>query len=474
MGLNSWLTKRRVAKAVKTLKAYAGKDQAELAREGGWDLVAGNDWSWMKANWQGSDQIWKNYSTSDLEITYAIASTIHACVKLKATTANQVWYEVGRYTERGWKEVPGHPFHQLMRRPNGGQDTAGFIWEFVAHAETTGLSYVWKLRNRGGGVIAMQPLPTSWVRKVYDDRTGQLLKYVMRGSVGHAEREIALEDMFVMRYPSANDPTGCAGPLQAALHDLQVDEARADLLVEMLTNLHFPGAIFKQELGWTPDDKNEARKVLRDLIGPGKRGSPLFVSGPNSSVEMPQPPKEMDWAGTAMQAETRICATYGIPPILVHFRAGIENGTYSNYDNARKSFYVDTMRSLWEMMASAFERGLLIDEGEEELELKPNFDDIAEMQEDATARHARIRDDFHAGLLMWDEAIEAVDGKPLPGNMGKVYLVPMNLTPVTLTNEAGGSLTTLPEPPPEEEHLEDADVKEDEDEPKPVIVVAER
>jgi HK97 family phage portal protein len=490
MGILSWwedrkakklATKKRaeVQNAIQLIKSWAGKDMAELQREGGWEVVAGNDWSWLSSVWKDANDIWRSYTTRDLEITYAIASAIHACVRIKATTANQIFMEVGVETKKGWKPVEDHELYDLMRRPNGGQDKSAFIWDVVSHAELTGWSYIWKLRNVGGQIIALQPLPTSWVSRDYDEKTGQLRSYRVRRTGTDTELIIAPEDMFYMQYPNPADPTQAAGPLQAALKDLQIDEARNDLLIEMLVNIHFPGAIFKSENNWTPDDKEEARQVLRDLIGPGRRANPLFVNGKNTEVELPKPPSDMDWPGTAAQAESRICAAFGVPPIMVHFRVGLDRSTYSNYGQARKAFYNDTMKSLWELMASAFERGVLIDEGETDLEVKPDFERIPEMQEDETERHQRIRDDLAGGLLMWDEAIELVGGKPLPGNMGKVYYLPMGLQPVAISPEAGGifqlpSGTEVDEDAEEDdEHLADADVEETEEEEEDAVEDAE-
>ena len=68
--------------------AYLGKDAAELAREGGWDVVAGTDWSWLNKQWQSAGSIWQNYTVRDMEIAYTIASTIHAVAAAKPTLHN--------------------------------------------------------------------------------------------------------------------------------------------------------------------------------------------------------------------------------------------------------------------------------------------------------------------------------------------------------------------------------------------------
>jgi len=220
MGIRSWWKARgeqkrqakqrtEVQHAVKLLQRFAGKDRAELSREGGWDIVAGNDWSWLNQNWKDANAIWKSYSDRDLEITYSIASAIYACVRLKATTANQIFMEVGTWTKKGWKPLEDHPLYDLIKRPNGGQDTSAFVWDIVSHAEITGWSYVWKLRNKGGQVIALQPLPTSWIERVHDDNTGQLVAYAVQriGATNDQKLVIAPEDMFFMQYPNPADPT---------------------------------------------------------------------------------------------------------------------------------------------------------------------------------------------------------------------------------------------------------------------------
>lgn len=434
----------------------------DLRTEGGWTTLAGMDVSGGRSAWQNANSIWKRWSTTDLEKAYAVASMIYACVRAKCVHAGEAWMEVGEWTKKGWKSLDDHILYDLMRRPNGGQDRMAFLWEIVAHAELTGFSYVWKLRNRGGGIIALQPVPTSWVTPQYD-RSGMLIYYSLRKSLRDQETRIIPQDMMVMKYPSASDPASADGPLGACIRDLQIDNARADLLIEMLDNIHFPGAIIKTASPMLPQDKEEARSELKDVIGSGKRMSPLFLSGENADITLPSPPSDMDWGGTAAQAETRVCAAFGVPPIMLHFRSGLDRGTYSNYETARKSFYVDTMKSLWMMLASMFERGVIIDEGEEKLEVEPNYENISEMQEDEDARHARIRDDFHGGLMLWDEAIEAVGGTPLPGGTGRVYMLPMNLQMVSPTGEVGGSLIEE-EGNDEDEHLEDADVVVEEEE----------
>jgi HK97 family phage portal protein len=457
-----WLAKRRLRKAITALQGARGsKDMAELVREGGWDILAGATTGPVSSGtkWQRANAIWETYSARDLEQTYQLASIVYACVKLKCITASQAFMEVGWWSKKGWNAVEDHELYQLFRRPNGGQDYVSFTWTVVASLELTGRAYVLKLRNRGGQIIAIQPLPKSWVTPKREEGSGRLLGYVVQRSARDTEVHVPPEDMFSICYPNPADPTGEAGPLQAAIRDLQIDDRRADLLIEMLTNIHFPGIIMKSDVNWTEESRHEARDMINELVGPGKRGNPLFVNGAKSDVQLPQPPSDLDWPGTAAICETRICAAHGVPPILIHLRSGLEHATYSNYGEARRSLYNDGMRPLWLLLGSGYERGLLIDEGEEKLEIEPDFSTIPEMQEDLDKLHTRTREDLMGSLIDWDEAREKVGEKPLPGGAGRVFFRAFNVQEVRVT--AAGTTVTGANPAeeatPEEEHEEDWD-----------------
>jgi phage portal protein BeeE len=57
--------------------------------------------------------------------------------------------------------------------------------------------------------------------------------------------------------------------------------------------------------------------------------------------------------------ETHICSVFGVPPIVAGIQAGIDASTYSNYEQARKAFFEDTVQALWSRLDGALTRGLL-------------------------------------------------------------------------------------------------------------------
>ena len=74
-----------------------------------------------------------------------------------------------------------------------------------------------------------------------------------------------------------------------------------------------------------------------------------------------------------------------------------------------------------------------------------------------------------------------IGAKPLPGNMGKVYVLPMGLQIIEATNEPGGAARPIPGTEVEDEdlideddeHLSDADVETADEDDEEVVDDAE-
>lgn len=434
--LASWRERRRrrtaLREATKVLERHLlGKDLAELEREGGWDVLT------TLHGWKAIDDVWDSFTNAQLEKIMHTSSIVYACVRKICLVAPDAFMEIGRWDGESWEPDEDHPTLELLRQPNPNSDWRTFLWSFLSHWLLTGESYVHKRRNGAGEIIELHAVPTSWISpQSYQGR------HWYEVSSGYGEREIVLpEDMFAAFYPDPNCPTRGVGPMQAALKDLQIDDARAAMMIEILSNTHFAGTVLHQSEMWTEDQKAEMRRVLKDVIGPGKRASPLFTWGDGAKVDFPQPPADIDWPGTAGLSESRICACYGIPPMLLGLRVGLEASTYSNYDAARRIFYQDTMRPTWDWTASTLERGLFRDEDLED-EVEAEYDHIPELQEDLDTMHERVRKDFHAGLLTLNEALVATGQDEVPH--GDVRVLPMALVPF----ELGSAGETPPERPP--------------------------
>lgn len=439
---------------------FRGKDISGLQREGGWDVLDGIS----TKPWTRADGIWSQYSQTDLEGAYNTAAIIQACVKMKATVASEVWMQVGVWDDNSWEpstDAEADAFYDLMRRPNGQMDYREFVWNVITHLELTGVSYIAKFRDQGKQIVGVWPFPSSSVSEMKDQQ-GNLSHYRVSQGGGNALL-VAPDDMFVVRYPDPTDPTSGSSPLSSAIRDLQIDDARTNLLIEILTNTHFASTVFQRPNMWSEPEKDAIRAAFKDKIGPGRRGDALFLAGKDANVKFPTAPTDIDWPGTSSLAETRICAAFGVPPIIVSLRAGLERSTYSNFEQALRAFYRLTMKPLWNLLASALERGLFVDEDDTETEVEPNLEDVAELQEDLDAQHTRARADFHGGAISLDRYRELIGEDALPKKQGDLYVMPMNLVPFIVDGESMGALETPVETPAEPAEEEPGNSGDDND-----------
>ncbi len=91
------------------------------------------------------------------------------------------------------------------------------------------------------------------------------------------------------------------------------------------------------------------------------------------------------------------------------------------------------MLPLWTMVADAFTRGLLVDEGDPDNRFHFDFSNIPQLQEDAAQRSDRATKLLQGSVITRNEARGMVGFEELKTEVGDVLLVPVNVieTPIT-------------------------------------------
>src|SRR5690606_678956 len=98
--------------------------------------------------------------------------------------------------------------------------------------------------------------------------------------------------------------------------------------------------------------------------------------------------------------DAHIATAFGIPPILLGAQVGLDKATYSNYEQARRSFYEDTMTPLWARLDDAFSRHLLNDRDfVSDIELRFDTSSVPALRDDEVAATDRAVKLFTAGII---------------------------------------------------------------------------
>jgi HK97 family phage portal protein len=379
-----------------------------------WDTLVGNP------HWTEAGALWRAWQDGDLERLYRRHSVIYACVRRVAQALTEASAQIVAHDGRGREPLPDHPLQRLIDAPNPNMSWSDLLSLIVSHLLLSGESYVLKERAPDSQQVRhLLSVPPSWVHpQVIDSRRG----WEVRLPDGRKMPVLASEVIVLRLHDPASPGRACA-PLQAALRGVQLDEHREDYMLEMLSNLQSPGVVLYQNQEWTDDQRLAARAALEDQIGPGQRGAPLFLSGDQAKVEAFAPLRDLDWPGLTGLTETRICAAFGVPPIVLGLRTGLENATYSNYQQAERSFYRGTLPPLWRLVAESFTRELVQAEADDP-HLAFHFDtgEIAQLQEDATQRADRAARLFAEGIINRNEARRLSGLPPLEDALGEAFM----------------------------------------------------
>lgn len=371
----------------------------------GWNQLLGGP----VAKWQTSDSLFQDLSPAQMEDAYRRHPVIRACVREIQTSAAEPRLEVGMDVNGEWEPLKNHAALDLLNEPNEHYTRNDVIQYLTNRLTLTGRSYAWKLRNKSGSRITeLWPLPTSWVNPVAD-RNGTAL---YRGYKVHGQRELVpVTDIFAAREIDPASTVGAVGGMHAAQRDYLLDNERMNYLAEMLVNLKVPGLAIQTEGPLSPSQRKELRDDINSRIGRGSRGEVLLLQGKGKIIET-NPLMDLDWPGLTGLLESRICMAFGVPPIVIGARIGLDRSTYSNYEEARRSFYIETMAPLWATLADAMTLGLLRQEGESRLRFRFRFDELSEFQEDADKRAMRAVRLYRGGLAGREEgrAMADLDG----------------------------------------------------------------
>jgi len=144
-------------------------------------------------------------------------------------------------------------------------------------------------------------------------------------------------------------------------------------------------------------------------------------------------PKDMDWLEGMKLSAREIAIGFGVPPELIGDTA---NKTYSNYREARKAFYTETVLPLMDWFRDHLNAWLVRKFGDD-LWLDYDRDEIEALQEDRQAVWERL---IRADWLTINEKRRAVGYEEIPG--GDVILAPISVVPL-LSMATGKGLKAL-------------------------------
>jgi len=139
-------------------------------------------------------------------------------------------------------------------------------------------------------------------------------------------------------------------------------------------------------------------------------------------------PAEMEYQDNLRLSTLDICRVYNVPPEMI---GDSQNKTYSNYQEARKAFYHETVLPLLDWICDSMTHWLAgLYEGVSSISYDHN--DIEALQEDRNSVYDRVLRAVAQGVLTINEARGELGLPPVSG--GDIPLVPSTAVPLDLVS----------------------------------------
>lgn len=369
----------------------------------------------------------KNGFEGNIYVYRAVMTIAQACAGIP-------WRLYQKPRSRGAKprEIEDHPLLKLWNRPNPEQGGTRFRRDLVAYLILAGNAYIEAVRptTRVAPPLELWLLRPDRV-KVIADPKNRIGGYEY--SVGSYRETFAPEDVLHLRMFAATDDWYGLSPVAVAMKVVAMQNSGEEWNTALLQNFGRPPFVllYKGTDGSAYMDDEQFERLKRELReewgGPENAGIPKLLEGDMEVVQLGMRPTDVDWVQGDMQAGRKIAIALGVPPELL---GDSSQKTYSNYKEARQSFYTETVLPLMDELRDEF-NNWLVPMYDDRLYLDYDRDEIEALQDDRKAIVERLKE---AWWLSLNERRQAMGYDPVEG--GDEVLIPGNLTPLSVLSGA--------------------------------------
>lgn len=371
-----------------------------------------------------------NREAKALNSWYRRNELVYACIQKKAEASQDPEPIVEKKQGDLWKRVDGHPLRRLLIRPNPEMDGATFMSLWVTSEQVAGYFAAEIVRNKVGQPLQLWPLDPAMIKPVqggyeYGDHRNKV--------------KLSARDVLFSKLPDLCNPFAGLSPLSVALGAVEADSLQTDYVRAFFQNSGIPSiAIVVSGRSLTREQADEIRRkwIARHGAGGEAEAGPAVLDQNAKLEKIGSNLSEIDGGTLRQQIESRICAVFGVPPLLVGAYVGLANvNQRASAIEAQRDFWMNTMSPLFKRYRQFLTWRLLPEfEGEspvlnERWRVGWDMSNVMALQEDVASKHMRAREDFRAGAITLN-TFEGTVGLPLSMG-GDYFLRQVNRIPVT-------------------------------------------
>lgn len=334
----------------------------------------------------------------------------YRCVRMIAEAAASIPLRV---VEQG-QELDDHPLLALLNRPNSKQCGPELLEEWYGYLLVAGNTYmeVVQIEERARELYVLRPDRM----KVVPGKDGwpQAYEYGVEGrkvlyEVPSLEKQPAV--LHHALFHPTNDHYGMS-PIEAAATAIDIHNTASKWNKALLDNSARPSGalVYTAKDGHLTTEQYERlrEELAENFEGAGNAGKPLLLEGGLDWKNMGLSPRDMDFIEAKYIAAREIALALGVPPMLLGIPG---DNTYSNYAEANRSFWRQTVLPLAEKTAKTLSNWLAPSFGPS-LKLKLATDEVVALAPERETVWARAE---RAQFLSINEKRALIGYPPIEG-----------------------------------------------------------
>ena len=299
---------------------------------------------------------------------------------------------------QGARELDSHPLLDLLARPNPRQAGAEFFEAAAGFLLVAGNAYL-ELVSVGGSPrelhalrpdrMKLIPGPEGWPEAYEYSVNGRTVRFEMGETLSPAGPGTPPPILHLALFHPTDDHYGFS-PLEAAAFALDVHNAAAAWNKALLDNAARPsGALVYSAAGGNLSEEQFSRlkaELEGSYQGASNAGRPLLLEGGLDWKSLSLSPKDMDFVQAKHAAAREIALAFGVPPMLLGIPG---DNTYSNYQEANRALYRETVLPLAQRIFDALAAWLAPAFGER-LRLVPDLDQVIALASERDSLWSRV------------------------------------------------------------------------------------
>lgn len=355
---------------------------------------------------------------------YSLNSLVYACLSKTANAAANVDFV---HVDKDKQRVDGN-VQKLLNNPNPYQTQTQMIQTIILHKKIAGISY-WEVeRSQAGNPLYLWPLRPDWVKKVVNQDGIQHYTYKREGD--KTGRKIETRDVLEFKNLSPLDPLFSGqSSLEPISGIIDSDQAITDFLAMFFQKGANPtGYIKVNKPTLQPGEGEELQYRWQRLYGGFKNWfKPAIFTDDTDYKVIGSRLNELEFDKLDSRNESRICMALDVPPILVGAKVGLDRSTFSNYEEARRSWWEDTLIPLFDSISDDLNR-IVLQLFKESGKIIVDTSRVVALKDDRDKSWSRAAGAYAAGLITKNQALQEM-GLPVVDDGDVYYMVEQKAAP---------------------------------------------